>query len=475
MSLKYDHTVVLVDDEQSITKALKRLFRKQGYNILTASSGREGLELLKGSENPVSLIISDQRMPEMTGAQFLEKAKEIYPDAIRFLLTGYSDMDAIVDAVNKGEIHRYLTKPWNDDDMILQVRQSLEQYDLVLENRRLTELTEKQNRELKELNQGLEKKVKERTRKISEKNRELEEANRKLEESVKDTIRLLASQVETLNPRLGQSTRNAAELVRDIAEECELKGEELDQVEMAGMVYDVGLLGLPEKLWAKDEKDMNDTELKMYSQHPVMASMCIETVEKLSRAAEVILYHHEDYNGGGFPNGLKGDEIPLGSRIIKVVADYLRIVNTWPRGFGQISERARKHLGEAANRLPAAEPEEMIRKIAKTFILAGVHTKYDADVVTRLMKKMGETTAAVEEVRVERKRETRHVDLGDLQGGMLVDLGDLKEGMLLAQGLKAPSGMFLLAKGTRLKRTSIRGIQNLGRRQLIGGKILISV
>lgn len=75
-------------------------------------------------------------MPEMDGAQFLEKAKDIFPDAIRFLLTGYSDMDAIIDAVNKGEIHRYLTKPWNDDDLLLQIRQSLKQYELTLENRR---------------------------------------------------------------------------------------------------------------------------------------------------------------------------------------------------------------------------------------------------------------------------------------------------------------------------------------------------
>ena len=136
MSFKYEHSILLVDDEISITKALKRLFRKDGYKILIASSGKEGLETLKNAAGPVSLIISDQQMPEMDGAQFLEKAKDIFPDAIRFLLTGYSDMDAIIDAVNKGEIHRYLTKPWNDDDLLLQIRQSLKQYELTLENRR---------------------------------------------------------------------------------------------------------------------------------------------------------------------------------------------------------------------------------------------------------------------------------------------------------------------------------------------------
>ncbi len=137
MAHKYKHTILLVEDEAFVIKALNRLFRKEGYHILTASSGQKGLELLKKVEKPVSLFISDQLMPGMTGVQFLEKAKKIFPDAIRFLLTGRSDMDAIVDAVNKGEIHRYLTKPWNDADLTLQVRQSLEQYELRLDNKPL--------------------------------------------------------------------------------------------------------------------------------------------------------------------------------------------------------------------------------------------------------------------------------------------------------------------------------------------------
>ncbi|MDY6952094.1 MAG: response regulator, partial [Thermodesulfobacteriota bacterium] len=155
MPLKYKHSLLFVDDEASITKALQRLFRKERYDIYTAASGQEGLERLKEVGKPFSLIISDQRMPEMSGAQFLEKARGIFPQAIRILLTGYSDMDAIVEALNKGGIHRYFTKPWNDDDLALQVRQSLEQYELVLENRRLLALTRTQNKELKGLNNRL--------------------------------------------------------------------------------------------------------------------------------------------------------------------------------------------------------------------------------------------------------------------------------------------------------------------------------
>lgn len=103
MALKYKHRLLFVDDEPSITKSLQRLFRREGYEISTALSGKQGLEKLKEAEKPFSLIISDQRMPGMTGAQFLEKAKKIFPNAMRILLTGYSDMDAIVDAINKGD------------------------------------------------------------------------------------------------------------------------------------------------------------------------------------------------------------------------------------------------------------------------------------------------------------------------------------------------------------------------------------
>jgi response regulator RpfG family c-di-GMP phosphodiesterase len=140
VELKREHTLLLVDDEHAIIRALKRLFRKEGYTILTAESGPDGLEQLKQCKTPVSMIISDQRMPEMSGTQFLEQAQALFPGAIRYLLSGCSDIDAAIEAVNKGEIHRYLTKPWNDEDLLLQVRESLEHYALSSENRRLAAL-----------------------------------------------------------------------------------------------------------------------------------------------------------------------------------------------------------------------------------------------------------------------------------------------------------------------------------------------
>lgn len=453
MDLKHKHSILLVDDEPSITKALRRLFRKDGYRIFTASSGKEGLDQLKKAEGPVSLIISDQRMPEMTGAQFLDKAKELCPDAFRFLLTGYSDMDAIVDAVNKGEIHRYLTKPWNDDDLLLQVRQSLEQYELVLENRRLVKLTNKQNKELKELNKNLEQKVDERTKK-------LKEANIKLEKGFMETIRLLSSMVSTLNPKLGEYMGHVAEFAREIGEEYGLDEEVLDQIEMAGMIHDIGLLGLPARILAKDVNQMDEKEFKIFSQHPVIASICIESIEKLQRVGEIILHHHEHIDGTGFPNGLKGDEIPLESRILSVVADYCKIIDTWPKEMKQIFARTREYLGEASKNLVVKEPEKMLGEVAKKAILLGTQKKYDKDVVLKMINKIDEP--GPDSVTEKGK------------GAFLISLKDLKKGMVLRADLRMKDARLVLVKGTILKEDTIKTIQKLGGHGLIDSRIYVT-
>ena len=127
--LKNKHTILLVDDEVSITKSLQRLLRKEGYLVLTARSGQDGLDILHNSKEAISLIISDQRMPGMTGIQFLGKTIKIMPNAIRFLLTGYTDIEMIFKAIDRGEIHQYITKPWNDNELLREIHQSLQQYE----------------------------------------------------------------------------------------------------------------------------------------------------------------------------------------------------------------------------------------------------------------------------------------------------------------------------------------------------------
>jgi response regulator RpfG family c-di-GMP phosphodiesterase len=118
-------TILYVDDEENNLFSFKAVFRIK-YNVLTALSGDEALEIL--SKREVNVIITDQRMPEMTGVEFLEKVLEKFPDPIRVLLTGYADMGAVVDAVNKGKIFHYLAKPWNEEELDLTINKAYEKY-----------------------------------------------------------------------------------------------------------------------------------------------------------------------------------------------------------------------------------------------------------------------------------------------------------------------------------------------------------
>lgn len=170
------HTLLFVDDEHNILTALRRLFHREGYQILLANSGKEGLELL--AKNEVSLIISDQRMPEMIGAEFLARSQEISPHSMRIMLTGYSDIEAAIQAINEGGIYRYITKPWDDEDIKLVVREALQRLDLEQENRQLTEELKTKNAALEDFNAKLEKKVSERTQELHLKVKELEGKDR---------------------------------------------------------------------------------------------------------------------------------------------------------------------------------------------------------------------------------------------------------------------------------------------------------
>lgn len=127
-------TLLFVDDEANILSALKRLFRPFNYKILTAGSGMQGLELME--KERIDLVISDMRMPEMDGAQFLEQVRMKWPDTVRMLLTGYADISSAVAAINKGEIYRYISKPWEDNELTATVKQALERKQLEIEQRR---------------------------------------------------------------------------------------------------------------------------------------------------------------------------------------------------------------------------------------------------------------------------------------------------------------------------------------------------
>jgi response regulator RpfG family c-di-GMP phosphodiesterase len=145
--------LLLVDDEENILRSLKRVFRRDGYTILTANGGEAGLALLK--EHDVGVILSDQRMPHMNGTEFLKQAKQLRPDTVRIVLSGYTDLESITEAINEGSIYKFLTKPWEDDLLRKNIKQAFEAYELKLENDSLNALLKQSNQELEEANQKL--------------------------------------------------------------------------------------------------------------------------------------------------------------------------------------------------------------------------------------------------------------------------------------------------------------------------------
>lgn len=159
-----ERTLLLVDDEENITSALVRLLRRDGYNILRANSGEAGLELL--AHNEVGVIISDQRMPGMNGVEFLSKVREAYPDTVRIVLSGYTELNSVTDAINRGAVYKFLTKPWEDDLLRANVEEAFQRYEMRRENARLTKELESANQELVKINHELEQRVEEKTREV---------------------------------------------------------------------------------------------------------------------------------------------------------------------------------------------------------------------------------------------------------------------------------------------------------------------
>jgi response regulator RpfG family c-di-GMP phosphodiesterase len=313
-------TLLLVDDEPNILSALKRLFRSHGYRVLTAGSGQEGLELL--AREPVDLVISDMRMPNMDGAQFLAKVREGWPEIVRILLTGYSDITSTINAINNGEIYRYIAKPWEDNDVLLLVRHAMERKALEREKQRLEVLTASQNEELRDLNANLEAKVRERTHALRKVLGSLETAHEKLKTAFLTSIQVFANLMELRAGRLAGHSRRVAEHARGLAQRLEVPAAAVQDVFLAALLHDLGKLGVPDSVLDKPAGALSSEEREQLQRHPLKGEAALMPLEQLRGAARLIRSHHERYDGLGYPDGVSGLDIPLGARVLAVANEY---------------------------------------------------------------------------------------------------------------------------------------------------------
>jgi response regulator RpfG family c-di-GMP phosphodiesterase len=315
--------VLLVDDEENIVRSIARLLLGEDLDldVLTANSGAQGLAVIQAHPD-VALILTDQRMPAMSGAEFLEKAREAAPDAVRMVLTGYADMAATMDAINKGGAWRYLTKPWDDEVLLGAVLEGVGQYRLLQENRALTALVEKQNRELSDWNDSLKGRVLEQTSTIRRQNEELKGRNRQIGEAFKHTIVAFSRLIELHSNKLQDHTRKVTALSVNCAAELGLDPGQIETIRTAALLHDIGVIGIPAAVMEKKTVSMTQEELDLYQLHAVRGQAAVDVVEDLREAGLLIRHHHERYDGKGFPDRLAADAIPIGARIIGF-ADFI--------------------------------------------------------------------------------------------------------------------------------------------------------
>ena len=274
-----NQNILVVDDDRNLLNSLIRGLRKR-FQVEAALGPEEGLRILAGKRS-FAVIVSDLRMPVMDGIQFLSKAKTLTPDSVRIILTGNADLQNAIDAVNKGNIYRFLTKPCPSQVLIDVLNQAVEQYRLITAEKEL------------------------------------------LEKTLKGSVKVLSELLSLLNPEaFGRSSRikrHAADLA------AQLGIADIWRIETAAMLSQIGCVTLSEEVIRKIHrgKDLTEEEARRFGAHPRIASELLRHIPRMGEIAEIIACQDRHFDGKGhIAHPRKGENIPLGARILKVVLDF---------------------------------------------------------------------------------------------------------------------------------------------------------
>ena len=271
--------VLFVDDETNVLQAYNRGLRKQ-FTVKTAEGGRLGLDALR-EEGPFAVVVSDMRMPEMDGVEFLSEVKGLYPNTVRVMLTGNADQKTAIDAVNKGDVFKFLNKPCPPEDMAKTLNAAIEQYRLINAEQVL------------------------------------------LEQTVKGSIEALSEIMSLSNPEVfGRTTLYKTHML-GCAEALGLI--DVWKYETMAMLSLLGLVAMPDELVEKaaSGKSLSDEERKQYDSHALAGARLVGKIPRMEELAEAIKYQNKRFDGGGIPeDGPSGKDIPIGARLLKVIIDY---------------------------------------------------------------------------------------------------------------------------------------------------------
>jgi response regulator RpfG family c-di-GMP phosphodiesterase len=422
--------LVFVDDEPNILKALQRVFFDDDYDITTFTTGQEALEHI--SNNEIVLIISDQRMPGMTGTQLFTEVVKVKPETKRIILTGFADMGAAVDAINTGSIYHFVFKPWNDEELRSTVRRAIHHYKLEQQNEELLEKLAISNDQLAEANDELSMRVKERTAIIAKKNLELGKLNSELEKSLVSTVRFTINLMELSRPSLCRENRILAQLAMNIARRLNWPEAKMRKLEIAALMLNVGKIGIPDPILNRQSQYLSEDERRLMRHHPIMAQTMLGTIPAFEDAAIIVRHQDEWYDGTGFPDGLKAKDIPEESRLLAACSTYFRLKNR-----------------EDGNSRP--------------FILKYFRNNSKTQFDPQFIDIMFDIIFTDED----------SVDIPKRQ--LEVFFHELKPGMMLADDLKTGKGIFLLPSTQVLTESNISSIQDIQKVDPISGRIKVLV
>ncbi len=282
------HTILIVDDEADNIQLLKRVLRGK-YEILTAQNGEEGLNILKQNSDKISVIISDHRMPVMEGTEFLKRANIIAPDIIKILLTGYTDIEILTEAVNTCNLYQYVTKPFDPKELLSVVESGIEKYNL-------------------SSSKSLMKK--------------------ELEELFYMTIKSISATLDAKDTYTHGHSMRVTLYSLMLANKLDPDNKIFfENIEIAGLLHDIGKISIPQNVLCKPGK-LTEEEFVIMKTHASCSERLVHNIGKLQNISIWVKAHHEKWDGTGYPDHLKGEEIPLCARIVAIADTYDAMTST---------------------------------------------------------------------------------------------------------------------------------------------------
>ena len=410
--------VLLVDDESNVLQSLRRLLHGDDYELHVADGGAAALEILGKTE--VAVVVCDQRMPDVNGAQVLAEAYRLQPDAIRIALTGHTDILTAQASINEGHVSHFLFKPWNDDQLRTLIRQSVEDYRLAHENRRLESLNRRQTAEMMDWNRKLEAVVRKQTEGLRAQNADLLRLHARVGQSLRDTVKLVAGMLEVHSPNLGIHCRRVAEFARQLAIRVGLEGERLRDVEFAAQLHDIGKLSKVAAEAAAQGRASSNPKQQRLPPHTEAGYALLSQVSGFEAIALAVRHLHERFDGAGHPSGLKENGIPLASRIIAVANAYDTAV------------------------FSAINPTNVSHHAGVQVLRQGGNSQFDPRLIEPFLQQFDESGASRSQFEVE------------------ISSKRIQPGMILSRPVLNMAGMLVLKEGAEMTPELIEGLQKLG-------------